>query len=386
MRSSDLWKNVILAVLVTISTLEVASWFAIRVLASRGFIYVAGQIEESAVRDYLERRDPVIGWSPPVSSADEVYNELGARRSPVFSRSAETACVATYGDSFTFGADVAPGDAYPNQLAELLGCPVNNYGVPGYGTDQALLRFRTKRDEATVVVLGHHSVDVVRNVNRYRNFLGGAVGIGFKPRFVVRDGVLELVPMPGFRSVEAISTLGRNSRALEHEFFYPGGPSGQVRAAFPYMASLAAFAFNWRVRARLAGVPPYAPFYHPEHPSNALEVTAAIIAAFDREARERGQSPVVLLLPGDKDLLALQRGLPLFYQPLIDALEEMGIPVPGVARAMMEFLEEHDVCDAYINCQEHYTPAGNRVVARVVQRWISEHGLRNDTWKSSVVD
>ena len=51
MRSSDLWKNVILAVLVTILALEVASWFAIRVLASRGFIYVAGQIEESARRD-----------------------------------------------------------------------------------------------------------------------------------------------------------------------------------------------------------------------------------------------------------------------------------------------------------------------------------------------
>ena len=120
------------------------------------------------------------------------------------------------------------------------------------------------------------------------------MGIGFKPRFVLRDGQLELVPMPVFRSVEAISTLGRDSRALEHEFFYPGGPSGQVRAAFPYIASLAAFAFSWRVRAQMAGVPPYAPFYHPEHPSGALQVTAAIIAAFDREARERAQSPLVL--------------------------------------------------------------------------------------------
>jgi hypothetical protein len=49
---------------------------------------------------------------------------------------------------------------------------VSDYGVSGYGADQAYLRFRRVPDEAPVVILGIFGEGVIRNVNQYRGFLG----------------------------------------------------------------------------------------------------------------------------------------------------------------------------------------------------------------------
>ena len=68
------------------------------------------------------------------------------------------------------GVEVAAEDSYPNLLARELGCRVNNFGVGGYGTDQAFLRYRQlAEDSPRFVVLGHYSEDIVRNVNQLRD-------------------------------------------------------------------------------------------------------------------------------------------------------------------------------------------------------------------------
>jgi len=60
-----------------------------------------------------------------------------------------------YGDSFTEGSGVDPEHAWSNVLSQLLHCRVANFGVSGYGTDQAYMRFlNNQRDPARVVVLG----------------------------------------------------------------------------------------------------------------------------------------------------------------------------------------------------------------------------------------
>jgi hypothetical protein len=62
------------------------------------------------------------------------------------------------GDSFTFGLEVRYEDTWPRQLERLLGpeFQVLNFGVDGYGVDQAYLRYR--RDglawRPEIVVLG----------------------------------------------------------------------------------------------------------------------------------------------------------------------------------------------------------------------------------------
>ena len=47
--------------------------------------------------------------------------------------------ILMFGDSYTAGDDVSNADRYSDQLARILGIEVQNYGVPGTGTDQHLL-------------------------------------------------------------------------------------------------------------------------------------------------------------------------------------------------------------------------------------------------------
>ena len=370
MPSNDIWKKLTLLLVVTIPRVEFTSCVALRVLAARGYLLQEAPVDEATLRDYLEHRDPLIGWSPRTTSPDETYDENGVRRSIAFPERSATPCVAIYGDSFTFGAEGPPEHAFPDQLARRLDCPVNNYGVPGYGTDQALLRFRETPNTADVAILAHHAVDIVRNVNRLRNFLGGAIGLGFKPRFRLEGDDLVLVPLPVFETLEEVHALTHAPARLEHEFFFPGGPSGQVRPGFPHTLGLLRLPTNWRVRAQLRGLPPHGPFYDREHPSAALPLTTAILEHFAREAAARGQAPVVLLLPGDKDLAALLEDRPVPYQPLADALAAKGLAGPDVAAAMREALGERNACDLFVNCRGHYTAEGNRIVADALADWI----------------
>jgi len=370
----DAWKYGIL-VLAALVPIELASAVAGRVLAARGLFYVTPDLDD--FDEYLALRDPLLGWPRPSAFGQQEYDATGARVSPRFPDPASApSCVTTFGDSFTWGDEVGPEHAYPNVLSDLLGCRVANYGVPGFGTDQAYLRFRDRvRDAAPVAVLGHWSEDVIRNVNRYRGFLAGNA-LGFKPRFLVgADGELELLPMPDL-DAEQVANLADRPELLPHEFFFPGGPSGVVRLDFPYTLAIARLFGHYRMRAWMEGEPSYAQFYAPEHASGALDVTVAVLRAFVRDARARGQEPVVVLIPDEKDLQFARAGRALPYAPLGDALRAAGIEHPDVAGAMLRKLDGRDPCDLFTNCgRGHFNPDGYAELARVVEAWIREHDL-----------
>lgn len=369
------FKNVVLVVIVVwIPLLELLSYMGLRVLSERGIIYDPPEVTEESLDHYIHSRDPVLGWPSPTGRTEPPYDGIGARQSPAFPSPTTPACVATFGDSFTFGDQVGPEDAYPNRLAERLGCRVNNYGVGGYGSDQALIRFRAVEDPAPIVVFAHYSDNIIRNVNRFRNLIAPSTGLGFKPRFVMSDR-LELVPIPTPPSVDSIADI--SGAWMSDEYFLPGGEAGIIELGFPYTVKVLRAFSNYRVRARFAGVPSYAPFYAADHPSNALAVTIAILIAVLDETAAHGQTPILVALPGHRDVEAALAGNPQpYYQPLLDALGQHGVATPNVIAAMLDFLDvEKSVCDLFVNCNEHYTPAGNDLVAQVIYDWIEDRGL-----------
>ena len=72
-----------------------------------------------------------------------VTNALGFRSDTEFDRARSAhARILMFGDSYTAGDNVANADRYSDRLAALCGCEVQNYGVPGTGTDQHLLIHR----------------------------------------------------------------------------------------------------------------------------------------------------------------------------------------------------------------------------------------------------
>ena len=173
------------------------------------------------------RIDSELGWTlrPNASSCYGMTNRLTGEvyftsdihtdalgfRAPQSGSDPPVGAIVAIGDSWTFGYGVDYDDTYPHHLAEKLGLPVVNLGVPAYGSAQTVLlleRHLERLGPAAVVylTLGLWTRSVCHGDTRPRDIL--------KPCFWINPATdqIELVrPPPGY--VEAQAALG----------IYPGG-------------------------------------------------------------------------------------------------------------------------------------------------------------------
>ena len=340
----------------------------------RSVIYLPPTVTRAEFEEYLARRDPVLGWPAPPSVAPRI----APRPSPA-SRAQLRPCVTLYGESFVFADEVEDDVAWGNVLAGALACPVGNFGVGGYGTDQALLRFIANEDDrAPVTVLGIFPENLLRNVNQYRHFLSGAEPLSLKPRFVVDAGGLRLVPMPSSSYDSFAAGLRDPGRLFLHETFLPDAPHGPTTWTFPFTASLVRLMLKQRVRNYVRGRPSWIDFFRADHDSHALPTTVAIAEELRRVAAARGKSILVVVFPSltAYELSRRAGGSP--YASLTTALEARGIVVRDLIADFAGHLGERSFCEILTQpsrCAGHYNAEGNRLVAAVVQRQLAAAGL-----------
>ncbi|MCA9513033.1 MAG: hypothetical protein KC560_20145, partial [Myxococcales bacterium] len=358
-----------LAVLCVVALLvEGMSYATGRVLERRGVLYRPAALADYA--GYLAARDPVLGWPPP---GDPSLGADGARPEP--GDGAAPPCGAAYGDSFTYGAAVGPADTWPARLSAHLGCRVANFGVSGYGSDQALLRFRGRATGGErFAVLAHLTENAMRNVNQFRGLLYAGSPFGFKPRFEVgQTGGLSLVPLPAIPVARYGEFVAAPERFLDHEYFAPGGPSGLAKLEPPYSIAILRAFRHFHVRAALRSEPWYLAFYDRDHPSNALRVTTAILRAFAEEAEARGVAGVPAILPTELDLEYFAASGRWTHRPLVDALAAEGVDVLDVAPAFAERLGSRPAGELFAGA--HPTAEANEWIAEIVARELERRGL-----------
>ena len=208
--------------LITITLVETSAYYVGRHLATIGGYFYVQEALPKSFELYMKTRDPALGWSRDDDRARDKSGSLIIPEYPDPER--HSPCVSLYGDSFVSAPNVNHKDSWANVLSGLLHCRVANYGVAGYGTDQSLLRYVANgSDESPIVILCHESDDVIRNVNRYRNFISPQHDVPlFKPRFVANNGHLQLVPVPEWSAQQYRRFLQDPSEFLDHEFFVPG--------------------------------------------------------------------------------------------------------------------------------------------------------------------
>ena len=357
---------------------ESVSYVSGNYLAAKGVFYVPQAIHHSgqfskAYQDYLVKRDRVLGWPSPQSFGNGDFAQDGSRVSPAVPGGNEP-CVSTYGDSFTWGAEVANKDAWPNILSTLLNCKVSNYGVEGYGTDQAYLRFlKNASDKSQTVIFSFTTENILRNVNQYRQLLypNSKYIYGLKPRFTINaDGTLRLIDLPAFLESEFRSMVHNPNQYLSYEYFLPGGLSGKQELRFPYFFSLLRAFHYYSVRAKLLKKPWYAEFYDERHPSQALEITAKIIESFRNDALRKGKKPIIVIIPTGLDLQYYRRKGVWVYQPLLDRLESAGIRFLNAGPAILDSVGNRNVCELFQTCNGHYNEEGNRVLAVIISAYL----------------
>jgi len=361
---------------VAFAGMELLCWVAGRFLETKGVFYNPEDVEGYAT--YLADRDPVLGWPSRDFADDPTRDETGSRIVPAFPDTRES-CLSIYGDSFTWSAEVDDEHAWGNELSRMLGCRVANFGVRGYGSDQAYLRFLGNQgDHAPVVLLAHLSENILRNVNQLRALLYPGTRYGLKPRFVLGPtGELVHIPIPSLSEAQYRDMLENPARYLEHEYFLPGGPAGPLQLTFPYSLSVLRSFAHFHISAELRDEPWYAAFYSRDHPSGALQVTSAILEAFSREARARGRQPIVAVIPTGRDLEYFRRRGRWVYRPLIEELERRDVTVLDAGPGMIATIGDRGVCTVFgpEGCAGHPNEAGYAIIAQVVSEYLRSTGL-----------
>ena len=165
---------------------EVIFYFALEhIFSPKGYVYKPQLVHSAESYEGFKNSHFIAPWGlGPISEPSILpkdRNEI-----PLNATGNGRVCVSLYGDSFT--ADITWG----NIVAEKLGCDVANYGVGGFGIDQALLRFKHSTDDfARVTLLGFFSEDIARHITRnfdvwvYRPRKYGSSGYATKARYIL---------------------------------------------------------------------------------------------------------------------------------------------------------------------------------------------------------
>lgn len=335
------------------------------------------------IEAYFNSRDPILGWPTSTALSSKRYDDSGARHNPAHPYP-QPACLAAFGDSFTFSAEVSDAGAWTNQLSILLGCRVANFGVGGYGTDQAYMRFkRTNVDSARVVILGLFPENIQRNVNQYRGFLVAYHGLHFKPRYMIRNGKLILLPIIQQENFDYDELLKQPENFLKNEYFLPGSAFGPIPVRFPFTFTAVKALVHPKVLAVLAGQPTWTRFYQSDHDSNGLEVTAAILQRFVNDVRELGKTPIVFVFTNAKSVKIFVRSGIWPYQSILKFMDRNKIIYIHLGEYLGDYIHLSRICemftkDTVFGCTGHYTEDGYRIVAETIYRYVEENNLLRD--------
>jgi len=320
--------------------------------------------------------DRELGWvvGPERQSANGLYRSTAhaARRDPATPdpEPGQPTWALAFGDSFTHCDDV-PGDAtWQHFLARQTGRSVVNFGVPAYGVDQALLRYRRVRAEwpSRVVLIGFMADNIARHVNRYRPFISPREQVFFaKPRFVLRGERLELLPQPFDRLEDywapgaeaALRDAGRED-AFYHPERYEARATDVVRVARVLRSALS---------LRGVGGDEWRALY--SDPA-VVDLAARVVREFAAEVKADGREPVVVFLPDRSVWRDARDGRVALAAPLLARLTRDGLRVLDLTEPVAQRLAPEPQPEKHF--LPHYSRELNEAVARFLATRLAEVG------------
>lgn len=294
---------------------------------------------------------PLLGWTyaKNLRKGELSTNSAGmrGRREYALQRAPGVRRGMVLGDSFSAGYGVADDQTFAARLENLLpGTEILNLAVPGYGVDQAILRWEVlgRPYEPDFIILGIFMPDFHRNVGEWRFSAP-------KPRFRVVDGALQLSNTP----LPAIEDVSGNEQRIRAKLA-PLLNAPRVWVAANYAAQrLAGRMRGWRE--------PDETF---DEKSRVLELLIARLAA---DCRERNIDLLVVTIltdyaayPDEERILAV----------IADAAAEASVPVLGLGRDLGAQEGEGEVFDPET---QHWSPYGHKLAAAQIAEFLRERRI-----------
>ena len=310
--------------------------------------------------------DADLGWTnrPSSCTRDRKYcaNSAGLRSDREFTKQIPPGVmrISLFGDSFIHGHDVDLRGSLAPQLESALaarGVPAQalNFGVGGYGIDQAYLRYSRDgaRFDTDIIVEGLQLENVARHLMVFRLIAYPQSKIPFsKPRFYFEGPSLLVANKPTIapdRVPAALATF-ESSPLRRYEFFY----TDKYR---PY----------WWRKSRLLSV--LADARHKDESvdvmrtdGEGIHLTLAILDRFKNDVSVTGKPFLLVYLPLKDNLAAQLRGEKDPWDPYVNMFRKDFRIVDPTAR-LLEIARRKGV-DAV--APGHYSAEGNRAVAEAL--------------------
>jgi len=316
--------------------------------------------------------DPIVGWRyrAGFSNGRNSINSHGLRSLREYEATAPAGVlrVAAFGDSFVYGNEVVDANAWAS-IVEVLFDDIEllNYGVGGYGLDQALLRYRSEGDALSpeIVLIGFIADDIRRVTNVYQRFASTRSGVFTKPRFMLEaNDELTLLPPPIRHTEDWVPILddpGIVREWGEHDQWYE--PLVYDNPLYDYSALVRLLSTIW-IRLENRYLDPDRLFIGERfnESAEAYRLQMEILKEFAQDVRANGAFPIVLVLPSRGELTAHLNGEPAVYAPLLDDLTAAGITHWDASEAFPEVPIGPRV-NEWFAPGGHYSPTGNRLVA-----------------------
>lgn len=281
--------------------------------------------------------------------------------------------IAAFGDSFVHCDDVAFDDSWGEILARAdPRYEVLNFGVGGYGLDQAFLRYRSAvRFRPHIVIIGYMSENINRNVNIFRPFYNRSTGLPLsKPRFRLAGDRLVLESNP-LSSLEHYKKLLENEKSVlakmaPLDFFSRKRRQGlSALHALPSMKLARVIRYEWfppetEDAIYINGV------YNTR--SEAYALTCKIFESFYSDVLRNGSVPVIVIFPQESDIRAMQKGGRKSYEPLIQFFREKNFNYVDLMDAFQGMGKAYKMEQLF---KPHYTPLSNRLVANHLDGYLN---------------
>ena len=354
-------KRIVLLIIV----IELSSLVALLVASKFSRINLVYTAPKDNLDEYLNNRHSVTGWPTKKLLNSKQYNKKGARPNP-YKFQSRNPRVKVFGDSFARGAEVAAKHCWSNLITQSHGINTENYGVDGFGTDQAYLRYEEKHQSNEDVIIACFTSDnIMRNVNQYRNLLDSRMRfLGFKPRFIVdNNGKLKQIPIVSpDKSVIETTIKKPTGGQLQHDYLLAG--NGPQYIKWPFVFSFAKLFSHYLIKAKMQGKAFYADFFQPAHPSKSIQTTAKILDAFSKKSNK----VLYVFFPQEQDFNYYAANGKWLFGSLIEELRKVkpNASILNLGDAFVKQPNFENEVASYLAPHKHYNKKGNQIVSKAV--------------------
>jgi hypothetical protein len=281
-----------------------------------------------------------------------------------------SSCGSAFGDSMTHGDEVKDDETWLHRLSERLGCNVQNFGVGGYGLDQAALRYELATPPGDFVIVGLFIEMLRRDLAASWTFYRGPAQNNLpayavtKPMFVMANDKMELIPRP-------TQPVTHQAIVQHHrQDFFLNSLWTQLSFPYSYAAGRAIF-LRYVDQGYLNNIASNL-FWRPDHPSHADELATKILVRIHDQSKQRGQRLVVVMIPQVEESVQPNPAYAQFAQDLARQMPDVCMVDTHQAVAA----EAAKVGMAALRAPlGHYSATGNEVLAQAVREGLQRCGV-----------